>query len=59
MILPLKNCIVFFYSMKIEGEDRIYEQKNPTFQENEKKKKKRKNIAVSHIFDSYIFLRFF
>ena len=22
----------FFYSMKNEGEDRIYEQKNPTFQ---------------------------
>ena len=58
MILSLKNCICFFYSMKIE-EDRIYEQKNPYFQESEKTIKKEKNIAVTHIFDSYIFYRLF
>ena len=44
--------------MKIE-EDRIYEQKNPSFQESEKTIKKEKNIAVTHIFDSYIFYRLF
>ena len=31
-----KKLYLFFYSMEIEGEDRIYEQKNPTFQESEK-----------------------
>ena len=42
--------------MKIEGDNKIFEQKNPTFQESDKTKKKlKKNIAVTHIFNLYIF----
>ena len=58
MILPLLNCICFFYSIKIEGENIIYEQKK-TIRRTEKLKKFQKNITLTHIFNSYIFQRLF
>ena len=46
-----KKLYSFFYSMKIEGDDRIYDKKNPTFQESEKtKKKKAKNYSCNSYF---------
>ena len=51
-----KKVYYFFYCVKIEGEDKIYEQKNPTFQESEQKtEKKTKKHSCNPYFDSYIF----